>query len=99
MTNISLSGYLLERMTCKYTSNPPQINNVSNAMFVISEKETVAFSEHFQCYEIAAPLRKNIRIFYSRDFTCYLPCNQIKPLGRTKAKYTCLRHEIDMLLN
>ena len=70
-------------------------NNVENAMFAVSEKETLRFCERFQCYEVAAPLRKNVRIIYSRDFTCYLPLNQIKPFGQTRSKYVCMRYEID----
>lgn len=70
-------------------------NNVSNAMFIVSEKETVQFSEHYQAYEIAASREKRIKVVYPKDFTSHLPFNVIKPFG-CRGKYICLRYEIDM---
>ena len=70
-------------------------NNVAKAMFIVTRKETLRFSEHYQAYEIAMPRQKNTRVFYSKDFTCHLPLHQIKPF-RCQAKYVCLRYEIDI---
>lgn len=71
-------------------------NDITNTMFVVSEKETVEFSTHFQCYEVSVHLPCNKKIVYSNNFTCYLPLNVIAPFGQMRKKYVCLRHEIDM---
>ena len=70
-------------------------NNISDAMFIVSAKETVTFCEHYQAFEISTCTEKKTRVVYSNNFTQHLPFNLIKPFG-CRRKYICLRHEIDM---
>jgi hypothetical protein len=69
-------------------------NEVSKAMFIVSEKETVRFSEHYQSYEIATYKEERNKVIYSKDFTSHIPFNLIKPFG-CRRKYVCLRYEIE----
>ena len=70
-------------------------NGVFNAIFVVSEKETVRFSEHYQAYEIATCKEKKTKVNCSTDLTSHLPFNLIKPFG-CHGKNICLRYDIDM---
>ncbi|XP_046853447.1 uncharacterized protein LOC124446617 isoform X5 [Xenia sp. Carnegie-2017] len=69
--------------------------NVANAMFVVSRKQTVRFSEHYQAYEVAQSKQKEIKIKYFKELTSHLPFNLIKPFG-CNTKYICHRYEIDV---
>ena len=70
-------------------------NDVHNAIFVASEKETVRFSEHYQAYKVTTCKEKRTKLLCSKDFTSHLPFNSVKPFG-CSGKYICLRHDIDM---
>ncbi|XP_046860897.1 uncharacterized protein LOC124454130 [Xenia sp. Carnegie-2017] len=69
--------------------------NVANAMFVVSRKQTVRFSEHYQAYEVAQSKQKEIKIKYFKELTSHLPFNLIKSFG-CNTKYICHRYEIDV---
>ncbi|XP_028414210.1 uncharacterized protein LOC114537267 [Dendronephthya gigantea] len=68
-------------------------NNLKNPLFVVSEKETVRFSDHYQAYEIAPSVQKRNKVVYFKEFTSHLPLNLIKPFGRCE-KFVCLRYEM-----
>ena len=63
--------------------------NYLKTAFVITAIETVEFNEHYQSYEVVAPLRKNIKFFYFKDFTCHVPLNQVKPYGLLRKIQIC----------
>ena len=64
---------------------------------VVSEKETTGFNRHYQCFEVVLPVRYVKKVFYSDDFTSYLPMNLLKPIGvRTPKKLVCNRFDIDI---
>lgn len=70
--------------------------NLTDLVFIVSGRETLRFNEHYQCYEVALPQRRNFKVAYAKDFTCYLPLNLVKPVGwRHRSKFVNLRYEID----
>lgn len=54
--------------------------NVRDIMFIVSKKETIQLNEHYQCYEVVTPSIDELKVAYSKDFTCHVPLNQIKQL-------------------
>lgn len=71
--------------------------NIDKVMFIVLEKETVGFNEHYQCFEVVSPARSIEKIVYVNDFTSYLPMNLLIPIGvrGTQTKFVCLRFDID----
>ena len=41
---------------------------INSVMFIVSERETVGFSQHFQSYEVVTPANPTTKIVYPRDF-------------------------------
>ena len=64
---------------------------------LLFQKETIQFNEHYQSYEVDTPSIGQLKIVYSKDFTCYVPLNQIKIIElRARSKFVCLPYEIEM---
>ena len=71
---------------------------VSQIMFVISEIKTLHFNKHYQCYEVAVPTRRQVKIAYYNDFSCYLPYNESRAQGHQASrnhKFVCVRYDLD----
>ena len=58
------------------------INKIAReVMFIVSEKETLRFNKHYQCYEVVTPAEPQIKVAYLKDFSCYLPLSESKAQG------------------
>lgn len=69
---------------------------ISSAMFIVAQKDTIGFSQHFQSYEVVTPANPTTKIVYTRDFSCFLPLHQVKPVGiRTGSKFICYRYDLE----
>lgn len=70
--------------------------NFADIMFVVLAKETVKFNDHYQCYEVVATKHNNLKIVYSKQFSCYLPLHQVKVNGvQNRTKFIFMRFEIE----
>lgn len=70
---------------------------VRDIMFIVSEKETLHFNKHFQCYEVVIPANPMTKVAYVKDFSCILPLSQTKSLGtRTSSRFICVRYDLEV---
>ena len=70
----------------------------SEIMFIVSEKETLLFNKHYQCYEVVTPTKPQIKVTYCKDFSCYLPLSELKAQGNqvhSNSKFMCVRYDLD----
>jgi hypothetical protein len=71
---------------------------VSEIMFIVSQKETLLFNKHYQCYEVVTPTKPQIKVTYFKDFSCYLPLSESKAQGDqvcSNSKFICVRYDLD----
>ena len=68
----------------------------SSVLFVVSQQETLGFNNHYQSFEVVAPVNGATKIVYTKDFSCFLPLNQVKPVGiQTRTKFICCRVDLE----
>ena len=63
-------------------------------MSIVSEKVTLHFNNHFQCYEVVTPHNPKMKVAYVKDFACYFPLSQSKPFGIRTRGY--LRYDVEV---
>lgn len=76
------------------------INKVaSEVMFIVTEKETLLFNKHYQCYEVITPARPQIKMVHFNDFSCYLPLSESRAQGsqiQKNCKFVCVRYDLEI---
>ena len=66
---------------------------VSKVMFIISEKETLLFNKHYQCYEVVTPTKPQIKVAYFKNFSCCLPLSE----SNSQGDQVCLNSKLDLI--